>query len=70
MLLKFLILINLNFIFISAQLSVPRCSFAIENEIYVCNLQIQNNEITADFSVIEGVHLQGLFFEKSFRFNK
>jgi len=60
MLLKFIILLNLNFIVINAQQSVPRCNFVIENGIYVCNLQIQNNDITADFSAIDGVHLLGL----------
>lgn len=60
MLLKFLILLDLNFIVINAQQSVPRCNFVIENGIYVCNLQIQNNDITADFSAIDGVHLHGL----------
>ncbi|KAL7013585.1 hypothetical protein ACKWTF_015477 [Chironomus riparius] len=59
MLLKCLILLSLKLLVISAQQSSPRCSFAIQNGTYVCNLQIQNNDTEADFSVIEGDHLEG-----------
>ena len=60
MFLKFLLLFCLNFFAISAQQVSPRCNFTIENQIYVCNLQIQNDNIVADFPIIEGEHLPGL----------
>ncbi|XP_070504913.1 chaoptin-like [Chironomus tepperi] len=59
MLLKFLIILSLKLFVVTGQQPVPRCIFSIQNGIYMCNLQIQNSDIAADFSVIEGDHLEG-----------
>lgn len=39
--------------------SNPTCNFTLQNEIYICTLEIFNNDTSADFELIDGEHLNG-----------